>query len=305
VFRRWEGALLRRLDKKFFQWSSARASVAQQVDRYSDEFESEIAYYVSGNRDERNEKVQTELYLKLTYARQFFEFCRRYIDLQGKKFLEVGCGTGYVSVAAAQFGAKVAATDVVQRAVHLTQARWQEHGLDANLFVSDIRDRTPGHLIANFDFVFCYQVIEHIERQDHFKSLANLFSMVAPGGYLFIDTENNMCPFDRHDTRTWLIRLLSKSAYDPLLDSMGRGINFYEPSAKRKVITRDYISYDELLGAALVSGFDVVSPFMPHGDKRQFLFILTGSHWLHDEVLKDVDVERFAPIAILLRKRPS
>jgi 2-polyprenyl-3-methyl-5-hydroxy-6-metoxy-1,4-benzoquinol methylase len=288
--------------EKSVDHSAKPSSIAQDIERYSEDFVSNIAQYVSGDRSDRAEKVQTELYLKREYATSFFEFCKRYVDIREKRFLEIGCGTGYVSVAASQMGARVSATDVVPSAVELTRQRWKEHKLQADAFVSDLRERPPTTLVEAFDFVFCYQVIEHIERKDQFRALANLFSTVAPGGYLFVDTENSLCPFDRHDTRTWLIRLLSKTAYDPLLDKMGKGLNFYEPSAKRTVVTRDYISYDELIGAAMVSGFEIVSPFMPHGDKRQFLLMLTGSHWLHDEVLQHVDVERYAPISILLRK---
>jgi 2-polyprenyl-3-methyl-5-hydroxy-6-metoxy-1,4-benzoquinol methylase len=269
---------------------------------YSEEFQNRIAEYATGNPLDRGTKTQYEIHNKIKNAKSFLEFCKRYIDLSGRKFIEIGCGTASISVAAASLGAVVSATDIVKKAVDIAALRWEEHGLIGDLFVSDLRKPPRPDLVSKFDFVFCYQVIEHVERKDQFTVLRNLFSLVAPGGFLFIDTENSMCPFDRHDTQTWLIRLLSKSAYDPLLEKMGKGLNFFEPSANRIVQTRDYLSYDELIGAAQVSGFDIVSPFMPHGDKRQYLKMLTSSDWLHDNVLENVDVERYAPISLLLQR---
>jgi 2-polyprenyl-3-methyl-5-hydroxy-6-metoxy-1,4-benzoquinol methylase len=273
-----------------------------QIEKYSESFEDAIAEYCVGDSKDRGEKTKHELYLKVEYAKMFFDFCRRYFDIAGRRFVEIGCGTAGFSVGAALMGANVAATDFEEKAVNLARMRWQEHHLIGDLYQSDIRKDIEEKRIAAFDFVHCYQVIEHIPRADQFKALSNLFSMVAQGGYLFIDTENSLCPFDRHDTKTWLLRFLTKSTYEPLIEKLGKGLNFYEPSSAAFIQSHDYLSYDELIGAALISGFDVVSPFMPHGDKRQALRVLTGSDWLHDDVLRNIDVERFLPISLLLRK---
>ena len=68
--------------------------------RYSLEFENAVAEYVIGNPSDRGEQTMFELYTKLGYAHSFFAFCERYFSLSGKRFIEVGCGTAYVSVAA-------------------------------------------------------------------------------------------------------------------------------------------------------------------------------------------------------------
>lgn len=272
------------------------------VNKYSDDFECAIAEYCTGDTADRGDKTTYELYTKIIHAKSFFEFCRRYFDIKDMRFIEIGCGTGGVSVAAAIMGAMVSATDFVEKPVNLAHLRWSEHDLHGDLFRSDIRGKVDERHLSAFDFVYCYQVLEHIPRHQQFHSLANVFSMVASGGYLFIDTENSLCPFDRHDTNTWLLRYLSKPVYEPILEKLGRSLNFFEPSSGARVLTRDYLSYDELIGAALISGFEVISPFMPHGSKRQYLKILTGSDWLHDSVLENIDIERFSPISILLRK---
>jgi 2-polyprenyl-3-methyl-5-hydroxy-6-metoxy-1,4-benzoquinol methylase len=270
--------------------------------KYSLEFEGNIAEYATGNPSDRSEKTIMELYKKLEHAHMFFRFCERYFNLAGKNFIEVGCGTGIISVAAAQRGATVFATDIVEKAVGLAAKRFAEHGISPTLFASNLCDPPAADLRGRFDMVFCYQVIEHIPRHLQFAALANLFDLVAPGGFLFIDTENNLCPFDRHDTGTWLVRLLAKRHYDPIIQALGKGINFFEPTAGQRVQTRDYISYDELIGASAMKGFSVVHATMPHDSPRQYLRVRTGSDWLYDNILQYFDSERFSPISILLRR---
>jgi 2-polyprenyl-3-methyl-5-hydroxy-6-metoxy-1,4-benzoquinol methylase len=267
--------------------------------KYSQEFENAVAEYTTGNPADRSDKTHFELYTKLGYAHSFFAFCERYFNLSGKRFIEVGCGTAYVSVAAAQRGADTYSTDVVEKALSLAAQRFREHSLSGVIAQTDLRKPLPIREWGGpFDIVFCYQVLEHIPR----SALANLFQLVAPDGFLFIDTENSLCPYDRHDSHTWLVRLLSQRTYDPIIQALGKGLNFFEPSAGRTVQTRDYLSYDELFGAASVSGFEILNSTMPHEDKRQSLRVLTGSDWLHDNILQYLDSERFSPISVLWKR---
>jgi hypothetical protein len=69
-----------------------------------------------------------------------------------------------------------------------------------------------------------------------------------------------------------------------------------------RVQTRDYMSYDELVGASAMRGFDVIDPFMPHGSKQQYLKSLTNSDWLYDTIGRYFDIQTFAPISILMQR---
>ena len=269
---------------------------------YSAEFENAIASYVVGDPADRSDKTILEMYTKVDYSMSFFDHCRQFFDISGKKFIEVGCGTGYVSTAAGQLGAKVSATDFVPRAVELTRLRLAEHSLTGDVFISDLREPLEPQRRTAFDVVFCFQVLEHIPREQQWKALSNLFQLVAPGGFLFIDTENSLCPYDRHDTKTWLLRLMTRGVADSIIATLGKGLNFYEPSKDGYVQTRDYLSYDEIIGAAMVNDFKIVNSFMPHGTQAQYLRIVTGSDWLHESILQYFNIERFSPISLLLRK---
>lgn len=57
---------------------------------------------------------------------------------KGQPFLEVGCGTGLVSMAAARAGARVVATDRNPHAVRLTRDNGRENGLALDVVLTDL-----------------------------------------------------------------------------------------------------------------------------------------------------------------------
>ncbi len=271
--------------------------------RYSVEFQNRVAMYVTGRADDRGDKTLFQLETGVQNARSFFKFCERYFSLNNVDMIEIGCGTAYICEAAWEAGARVEATDFVTECAQIASDRFRDLGISGIAYQSDLRDPPPASKVGFFDYVHCYQVIEHIPRADQFKALRNLFAYVKPGGYLFIDTENSLAPYDRHDTQSWLLRLMQQDYANALIQKLGLGLNFFEPSHEGKIALRDYLSYDELIGAATIFDFQVIDPFMPHGSKHQYLRSLTKSDWLHDTILKYFDIERFSPIALLLRKK--
>ena len=268
---------------------------------YSERFLSTIAAFVTGDAAARGDEVELELTTRFGYALDFLRACGTYLTLPGRRFLEVGSGTGNVVTAAAALGAVTTATDTMAQCVEITRERIAEHGLAAQVFQHDIRS-APLAPDGAFDFVFCYQVLEHMPRRDQFIALGRLMDLVAEGGHLFIDTENALCPFDRHDTQLWLPRILRPEHQSALVRAFGKAIDYYEPSFGGTVELHDYLSYDEIVGAAGIKGFTVVNPFMPHRDGRQYARVVTGSDWLYDAILKYIAFERFSPVALLLRK---
>ncbi len=67
----------------------------------------------------------------------------------GDRFLEVGCGAGLVSMAAARAGAIVAATDVNPLAVTLARANAKENGLQMTVHEADL----VGDVAGPFDVI--------------------------------------------------------------------------------------------------------------------------------------------------------
>lgn len=64
-------------------------------------------------------------------------------DLKGKQFLELGCGTGLVSVLAAKQGANVTASDINEAAIENAQHNADRNGVKLNSVLSDLFDAIP------------------------------------------------------------------------------------------------------------------------------------------------------------------
>ncbi|MFB6145302.1 MAG: HemK2/MTQ2 family protein methyltransferase [Candidatus Nanohaloarchaea archaeon] len=71
------------------------------------------------------------------------------LELEGKKCLEIGTGSGILAVTMAAKGADVAAVDINPEAVEAVKERAAEAGLDVDAFQSDLFDEVDGR----FDLV--------------------------------------------------------------------------------------------------------------------------------------------------------
>ena len=80
-------------------------------------------------------------------------------DIGGRRVLELGCGLGLPSIAAAQAGALVTATDWSAHAVRATAANAQVNGVEVRAVVADWND--PGALVqeAPWDLVLAADVL--------------------------------------------------------------------------------------------------------------------------------------------------
>ncbi len=62
------------------------------------------------------------------------------LDLVGKRALDVGCGTGILSVVMAKKGAHVVSTDINERAVECTLKNAKTNGIAVNAVLTDVFD---------------------------------------------------------------------------------------------------------------------------------------------------------------------
>lgn len=66
------------------------------------------------------------------------------MELKGKKFLEIGCGSGIVSITAAVRGAEVTAVDINPRAAECTLHNAEKSGVKIRAFQSDLFENVTG-----------------------------------------------------------------------------------------------------------------------------------------------------------------
>ncbi len=70
-------------------------------------------------------------------------------SLEDVRFLEIGCGSGFLSILAAKLGASVTATDINPEAVETTIQNAKANSISLNAFCSDLFANVKG----SFDFI--------------------------------------------------------------------------------------------------------------------------------------------------------
>jgi 2-polyprenyl-3-methyl-5-hydroxy-6-metoxy-1,4-benzoquinol methylase len=128
-------------------------------------------------------------------------------DLKAKRILDFGCGTGSSTVALAGQGGKVAAYDIDLKSLAICQERIKEHGFtDRVIFYEGDFEKIKDKM-GSFNLILMNGVIEHIPLSLHGarkRVILDLFSLLNPGGYLYInETPNRLFPFDFHTTKLW------------------------------------------------------------------------------------------------------
>lgn len=137
------------------------------------------------NRESVERLVPSEMAGKLIEAEHRGRYWWAAQLAAGKTVLDAGCGLGYGTATLSAAGAAhVTGVDVAQDAVDRARAAAQDGAVD--FVVADI------HALpfegASFDMVTCFEVIEHVERQD--EAVAELRRVLRPGGVLAISSPN-------------------------------------------------------------------------------------------------------------------
>ena len=120
--------------------------------------------------------------------------------LDGKRFVDVGSGSGVFSLAARRLGAEVVSFDYDEQSVACTAELKQRHFPDDphwEVTQASVLDRDFLKSVGTFDVVYSWGVLHHTGRM--WEALANVVPLVTPGGQLFIAIYNDQ----GRATRTW------------------------------------------------------------------------------------------------------
>lgn len=137
------------------------------------------------------------------------------------QILEVGCGAGSTSIALAQRGLLVTATDRVPDMTELTYRLAEEKGVTGNISLS-VADVDKLEFGADaFDAVLAIGVLCWLDSYE--QALFEMVRVLRPGGYLLVSTDNRWALHRLVNPRTnhWL---------SPLADAVSRCIQRFRPS---------------------------------------------------------------------------
>jgi 2-polyprenyl-3-methyl-5-hydroxy-6-metoxy-1,4-benzoquinol methylase len=113
-------------------------------------------------------------------------------DLEGKRFLDAGCGSGLFSLAARGLGASVHSFDYDPNSVRCAQElkrRYFPKDPKWTIAEASVLNDTYLSSLGLFDVVYSWGVLHHTGSM--WKALENVGRLVAPGGALFIAIYND------------------------------------------------------------------------------------------------------------------
>ncbi|NNL99338.1 MAG: methyltransferase domain-containing protein [Gammaproteobacteria bacterium] len=123
-------------------------------------------------------------------------------SLAGKRFLDIGCGSGIVSLTARQLGATVVSFDYDKDSVGCAEKlreRYFADDPDWAVSQGSVLDAEFVKSLGEFDIVYSWGVLHHTG--DMWTALANVVQAVAPQGRLFISIYNDQAYVSRWWTR--------------------------------------------------------------------------------------------------------
>lgn len=150
-------------------------------------------HQTSGKLLDRGWRYDVEVWLFDTFAMrgQIRQLRRNVLDVagvgDGRRLLDVGCGTGTLAILAARlggFGARVSGIDPAPRQIARARAKARRAGLDIDFRQGVIEDLPFGE--AGFDAVTSTLMMHHLPDDLKAEGLAEIARVLKPGGRVVI-----------------------------------------------------------------------------------------------------------------------
>ena len=113
---------------------------------------------------------------------------RRYVPLEGKRILDIGCGIGTFVQRLRQFSGDVYGVDIDAERLRQGAARLP------NLALA-VGEHLP-YAAETFDVILLHEVLEHVK--DDAATLREATRVLRPGGHICIFCPNRLYPFETH-----------------------------------------------------------------------------------------------------------
>jgi 2-polyprenyl-3-methyl-5-hydroxy-6-metoxy-1,4-benzoquinol methylase len=150
--------------------------------------------------------------------RYILPWISRCMDLEGKKVLEIGCGTGSSTAALAHYVKHIEGYDIHPLALEGARKRMEImelhnvrlHLVDEASLIAQI-EKSPAN---EFDIILLYAVLEHQTVEERLETLQYCWKELNEGGIMvIIDTPNILHYFDIHTSRLPFLHLLPDGIY--------------------------------------------------------------------------------------------
>jgi len=138
---------------------------------------------------------------------------KSFVELNGKRALDVGCGGGILAEALAQSGAQTTGIDLSEKALKVAELHALESGVQVN-YQSISAEALALTDPASFDVVTCMEMLEHVP--DPASVVKACAALAKPGATLFFSTlnRNPKSYLFAIIGAEYLLRLLPKGTHD-------------------------------------------------------------------------------------------
>ncbi len=115
------------------------------------------------------------------------QFIEKYINLSGKRVIDVGCGGGILTEALARQGADATGIDLSEELIDVADLHGLETGVNAH-YQKISAENMAAQQPDSFDAVTCMEMLEHVP--DPAAIIDSCAAMVKPGGMVYFSTLN-------------------------------------------------------------------------------------------------------------------
>ncbi|MFA5300777.1 MAG: class I SAM-dependent methyltransferase [Lutibacter sp.] len=138
------------------------------------------------NREARSYRFDKDS--QVDYLANFYHLVHNFVNLKGKKILEVGSGTGQESAYLASMGGIIHLVDISSTSLKFSEKYFASKNLSVKLYHQNAF--TMKFPAESFDYVWNGGVIEHFNDKDKVLILKKMWKLVKPGGKLLITVPN-------------------------------------------------------------------------------------------------------------------
>lgn len=115
------------------------------------------------------------------------QYIKRYIYLQNKKILDVGCGGGILTEIMALDGGLVTGIDVAEHLIKIASDHAQQSSVDICYRCTTIEELLPAEE-NKYEIITCMELLEHVP--DPSSVITACSKLLKPKGWLFLSTIN-------------------------------------------------------------------------------------------------------------------
>jgi ubiquinone/menaquinone biosynthesis C-methylase UbiE len=171
-------------------------------------------------------------------------------DFRNSKVLEMGCGSGLVSLELAKNGAQVSLLDISENVLNIAENYFNKN---SQVIINKYPENALNNTVENnlFDLTWNAGVLEHFSNDDICKFISEMYRVTKPGGKIIILVPNKLCfPFQ---IMQFYLKITNKWRYGYEND--------ISPFRLRKLIKKLEYKNFEIFAYNVVSGFFWV-PYM-------------------------------------------